>query len=206
VTTEKDKDHARGWLFVQKLMDEAEDERFDKLSEEEQLAELEKAGAKPSAEWDPDELLAMAAAHAAKTQGAAGKASVSTGEGVKDTGVGVKAPTAEPPKVPAAGGPITRIVPVRRRWLPALLAAAALGCAYIVFLIVRPPPPVMLPPPHLDPPERAAALRDDAKRDCAAHHWKDCLDELDEARALDPKGDESTEVKAMRASAKEWKP
>src|SRR5580704_7603610 len=39
------------------------------------------------------------------------------------------------------------------------------------------------------PPERAASLRAAASRACADSQWKECLDRLDDARAIDPVGD-----------------
>ena len=67
-------------------------------------------------------------------------------------------------------------------------------------------PPLVGHAPPDDPASRAAFLRDDAKQACAARDWKACTDALDQAAALDPKGDESAEVKAMRKSAEEGKP
>ena len=66
MSTEKKPDAARGWQFVETLLAEEEDERFEKLSEEEQLAELRSAGARAAGDWDAAELLAIAAGHAAK--------------------------------------------------------------------------------------------------------------------------------------------
>jgi DNA-directed RNA polymerase specialized sigma24 family protein len=52
------------------------------------------------------------------------------------------------------------------------------------------------------PSERAAALRASASKACAASQWKDCLDRLDEARALDPASDGDPTVRTLRDEAR----
>jgi hypothetical protein len=47
----------------------------------------------------------------------------------------------------------------------------------------------------------AANLRREATWKCADQFFDICLADLDRARALDPAGDETPEIKAMRAQA-----
>jgi hypothetical protein len=63
VNTPNKPDPARAWLFVQKLLDEEEIERIDKLSEEELDRELRAQGIEPSRLPSAEELLAKATAH-----------------------------------------------------------------------------------------------------------------------------------------------
>ncbi|HEY3815516.1 MAG TPA: hypothetical protein VGL81_00010 [Polyangiaceae bacterium] len=48
---------------------------------------------------------------------------------------------------------------------------------------------------------RRLELRRLAGADCDAERWDDCLAHLDEARALDPAGDEAPAVKQLRDAA-----
>jgi hypothetical protein len=47
----------------------------------------------------------------------------------------------------------------------------------------------------------AAELRDKASRDCAATRWKECVEELDQAKVIDPDGDREPEVAVERNKA-----
>ena len=90
---------------------------------------------------------------------------------------------------------------LRQGW--ARYAAYGSGLAVVVFLVVSfwdRPENVGAPnpgpgPAHHEPaaPERAAALRAAASKACADSQWRDCLDRLDEARALDPAGDRAVQ-------------
>jgi hypothetical protein len=53
----------------------------------------------------------------------------------------------------------------------------------------------------LAPPVRAAALRQEAREACQERTWSTCLDKLNEARALDPSGDQPPDVQSLRRSA-----
>ena len=55
-------DHARGWGYVEKLLDEEEDERIKSLREDELRAELRRGATDSGEEWSADELLARAEA------------------------------------------------------------------------------------------------------------------------------------------------
>ena len=59
---------------------------------------------------------------------------------------------------------------------------------------------------HPRPEPTAAALRDEALQACDAEEWDDCLEKLDEAKALDPEGDQAPEFEAARVRANEARP
>ncbi len=67
--------------------------------------------------------------------------------------------------------------------------------------ILPPAPPA---PPRPDP--RALALREQARKACAAYDSIGCEIALDEAKKLDPAGDDTPEVKAMREVIKNGDP
>ena len=56
------------------------------------------------------------------------------------------------------------------------------------------------------PPDAAEALREDASRACAVAQWEDCIEELDEARTLDPDGDARVEPMRQQAERALGKP
>ena len=182
-------DSARGWLYIQKLIEEADDERVAKLSDDELRAELETAGAMPAGEWDPDELVDMAAARAAQ-QEAAPEGSVA--KEANETTASVV--TAAPAPAPAAPK-FAPVVPIRRRWVPLALAAAA-GFVLVMFIkMAIPPPPVASVPSDRD---IAEGHRNAAEEVCAAKMWARCKAGLDEAAKLDPKGESEPRVQKMR--------
>jgi DNA-directed RNA polymerase specialized sigma24 family protein len=51
------------------------------------------------------------------------------------------------------------------------------------------------------PPKTAETLRHDALDACDTAQWRTCLDELDEARELDPAGDDAAEIRVARERA-----
>jgi len=96
--------------------------------------------------------------------------------------------------------------------IAAAAAAAAGGAIYAaVHHEPAPPPPSPQPTPTPEPstPEQpvvpdlvaAATWREKAVAACKAEQWRDCLTDLDHARALDPDGDDTPEVKATRMKA-----
>lgn len=100
---------------------------------------------------------------------------------------------------------------MKERWLAELAAAAALVMLGLVLWrllrkeepITQPGPeprpvPSSLPDPVLD---RARVLREMAFESCDRSAWKECLERLDEAKALDPAGDSDPRVGAARARA-----
>jgi hypothetical protein len=123
---------------------------------------------------------------------------------------------AEEDKPPDGRGALTTVVPIAARprprapWgitlLAAALGVAALGATVLLpkLLETRDARPVSLdaassstaspqPSPH--------AIRDGARQVCAERRWRECLDSLDAARALDPKGDADEWVQAARRAA-----
>ena len=96
-------------------------------------------------------------------------------------------------------------------WLAAAATFAVAGGALYATLhpsperMSRPPPkapsshaPVV---PPVDQLAVAAELRRKAAAACDAKQWSVCLAELDEARAVDPDGDDASTVKSLREKA-----
>jgi histidinol dehydrogenase len=107
--------------------------------------------------------------------------------------------------VPVAVAPVAAVVPPRSRKLRALVVvpsvlAMAAGVALVVKL-ATPPPPVGSAPPQDPNVVRAEAIRRTARDACQAQQWPLCIRELDEAKALDPEGDEDPDVQALRREA-----
>ena len=67
----------------------------------------------------------------------------------------------------------------------------------VVFLAIPMGGGVGSPRPQKDAP----ALRHDALAACDAGEWRECLDDLDEARDLDPDGDEAPAIREARERA-----
>jgi DNA-directed RNA polymerase specialized sigma24 family protein len=98
---------------------------------------------------------------------------------------------------------------MRQRWAMELAAVAAvLIVALIAWRLLREPQPTaedLTPVPEVVPGPKIAEgrkLRADALRQCEAEQWQRCIDGLDAAAKLDPKGDGSEAVKAARSSAR----
>ena len=94
-------------------------------------------------------------------------------------------------------------------WLAAATFVLAGGALYAT---LQSPPPVSHPPPpepstpapsvsSADDLSVAAELRRTAAAACDAKQWSVCLAELDEARAVDPDGDDALTVKSLREKA-----
>ena len=97
-------------------------------------------------------------------------------------------------------------VSAARPWRPraAVLVPIALALAAAVALVVeaqRSPPPVASPPRSETSAERAVSLRREAGEACGQQKWQACLEDLDEARALDAAGDQAPEIQALRRAA-----
>jgi hypothetical protein len=104
----------------------------------------------------------------------------------------------QPPKPSGAAAP-AKVIPLRRVRLVALLAAA-LGVFAVVLLVRRPDGDVTQGNPARRR-ELAAEHRAKASAECAASHWQACLDALDDAKDLDPAGDQDVSVRDLRRSA-----
>ncbi len=110
---------------------------------------------------------------------------------------------------------------MKERWLAELAAVAALGIVAVVAwgILSRGERPEATPrtapsapslPIGPEPPnsiERGRALRADALERCKREDWAGCLDGLDQARGLDPVGDQEPAVGALRSQARDglWK-
>jgi hypothetical protein len=180
VSTPEKPDPARGWLFIEKLLADDDPERLDKAGDEEVERQMREQGVTVSRVPTAEELLAKAAARAAKRSAGGSQAS----------GASVKA------------------LPVRRgmpKWV-ALLAAAAFGGLVVAVVMNQRETPVAHPRPHddsggqqeLTPEERAIRLREEAFMACGKRRWAECEIRLDEAKQLDPAGDTNPRVLAAR--------
>jgi hypothetical protein len=81
-----------------------------------------------------------------------------------------------------------------------LVAALLAGLALFLALRKNEPPPVAQPRPESSQ-QRAADFRDEAVVACDRHAWSQCLELLNEARALDPEGDRAERVQDLRRAA-----
>ena len=96
-------------------------------------------------------------------------------------------------------------------WLAAAATLAVAGAALYALdsspdRVGTPPPPPTPPPPapvvpSADDLAPAAELRRKAAVACEARQWRACLAGLDQARAVDPDGDEASTVKTLREKA-----
>jgi hypothetical protein len=101
---------------------------------------------------------------------------------------------------PGAGGPageasVTKLpgprrMSIRLRWGLTLAAALAAGVAAVA--LTPGATPVAAHRPSSVDADKAAALRDKAATECAAKNWKACLEDLDAAKALDPRGEDDS--------------
>ncbi|MGH7269039.1 MAG: hypothetical protein ACREJ3_01300 [Polyangiaceae bacterium] len=90
----------------------------------------------------------------------------------------------------------------RRRLVLALPLAASLAAgAAVAVNFASSSLPVGAGAPVSTPMIRAEALRREARDACDGRDRRTCLDKLDQARALDPKGDATPEVQSLRHSA-----
>jgi hypothetical protein len=85
---------------------------------------------------------------------------------------------------------------MRAPW--AVIATAAAGG--LSFLVQNGEPLVAKAPPHEDL-AAAESLRKKATNECGASQWAACVAHLNEARTLDPAGDEDARVREMRRVA-----
>jgi DNA-directed RNA polymerase specialized sigma24 family protein len=60
--------------------------------------------------------------------------------------------------------------------------------------------------PEVTPSQQAAVLRLRAADECAAEKWGLCIDDLDDARSLDPKGEAAPSVQELRRNAESHLP
>jgi len=175
------------WDALEQAGDEAELEEALALTPEERRRELVEAG------YDLDKIHASADAFFAANPSVAAAATEAL----------ARSPAPPAPRAPAPAAVVVA-GPPRRRMRPAVVVPIALVLAAGVALAIRaalPTPVLIAPPPDDTPAGRAAAMRADARRACEARRWQTCLDDLDQARSLDPAGDEAPEVQALRRAA-----
>lgn len=118
-------------------------------------------------------------------------------------------------QVPAAR--VRQRVSRMRRWMKERWAAELAAVAMLALLLVaawrllrdEPPvtrgpelPPTIAPEPPT-PLDRARSLRADAMKACERGAWRPCLDGLDQARGLDPEGEQAPAVGAARLRAED---
>jgi hypothetical protein len=181
VSTSDKPDTARGWQFVQKLLADEDVERLDDATDEEVERQMKAQGVRAARVPDVEKLVANVATRRDKYRDNAAKKAVAV---------------VRPPS--------------RTRWI-AWLAAAAIGAAVVVLVAKRqevialfhrePAPPRPLQKPEdiiLVRQERANALRREAFAACDQASWTLCEVRLDEARSLDPKGEEDPRVQEAR--------
>jgi DNA-directed RNA polymerase specialized sigma24 family protein len=99
---------------------------------------------------------------------------------------------------------------VRASWVA--YSAAALLCGLVVIFYYanqddnvaagRPDrdPDTSQSPPRSPAEQRAGAMRETGLRECERQDWKDCIDNLDAARSLDPAGENDPRVQKARAA------
>ncbi len=143
------------------------------MSDEEVEAELRKDG------FDPAKL-ASGEAHATDGEGAS--------RGMPETA-----------DKPVAEAKVAKVTPLVRRMRTATWLAAA------AFLLVAGAVATMNREDHVasSRAQQAAALRNDAKGECAKARWRACLDRLDQADRLNPEGAQAPAVKSLRKEAEE---
>jgi hypothetical protein len=196
VSTPDKPDHARGWLYVEKLLDEADDERIKKLSDDELRAEIRQgsmdateAEGNPATEWSADDFLARAEALA--------QATAPDGPVSNATPQGAPLPP-EPPPAPTTPkiAPVAPVVPIRRPWRTVGLLAAACFALFLIVKATQEPDIVAHPPTNR---ELAEAQRTAAEESCARKDWFACKASLDDAARLDPAGESEPRVQKARA-------
>lgn len=194
-------DPARAWKFVQKLLDDEEVERIEKLSDEELDTELRAHGRDPARLPSAEELLAKVEARAsAKAEARAGVTA--------EARAGVTAQKA----------PVVPLTPRKRMPWAVWIAAAILGALVLAFVATNGAAIVALfrgtdeirrddlgPPQREGVQQRALTLRDEAERACREKLWGACEDKLDEAMKLDAAGESEARVWNMRSAiAESW--
>jgi|HubBroStandDraft_1064217.scaffolds.fasta_scaffold113801_2 hypothetical protein len=188
-------DHARGWLFVEKLLAEEDARRVESLTDEELDKELRAGGYDPALVPSAEDLLARVEARA--TERAARE-------------------MASEAREPARVVVLSKRRPIRLT----LLLVAAMFALLLVVMAARDPavvaffkhdhPPAEIGPDNewapLKPPapptpaqKEAEALRDEAVTRCDHMQWSLCRFNLDYAKALDPAGEDSPRVQKARS-------
>jgi DNA-directed RNA polymerase specialized sigma24 family protein len=186
-----------------------------KVVDHHRRASRERAAEIPDLPVGPPPVEARALAQWAEKQAGASRDAKITLEWMAREGEGEKLESIAAEEKIAAATVRQRVSRMRRwmkeRWLAELAAAAALAAlALLLWRLFHKDEPIAVPEPRPEPstisPEappldRARALREKAFEDCDRAAWRACLDELDEAKKLDPAGDTDPKVGAARAKA-----
>jgi hypothetical protein len=107
--------------------------------------------------------------------------------------------SAPPPPRPPSVPPETRR---RLRWALVVPAIAIVGAVTaLVAGLTTTPAPAEKPATAATPEATAIGLRHEANEACTKHAWDQCLKLLNAARELDPAGEKTPEVKALRSLA-----
>jgi hypothetical protein len=180
-----------------------------KRNPEDILDEIESAPADDAAE----QVLAMSAEERMRELERAGVSEREIGAAVDAIHARMQAGGAGQDAAPRAGHVLTRRR-ARRTWLTAAAAVAAAASlvaitegAAIVAWVRGPekigPDSVHPAPPEPSPHEIAERKRDDAEKALGAELYGKCIQLLDEAREIDPAGDDEPRVRLLRATVKE---
>jgi hypothetical protein len=173
--------HAALWKELVDEAGEAEIERAASVSVEQAEAELAAAGFDVAAE---------------RAKANAFLEALERGESTASA----PAPAPAPASAPAPAKPRLRPRAVVVRLAEVALSAAA-GVALYAGLHQAPGPTSAHPAPSEADLALAVDLRRQAATACDAKQWSVCLADLDKARAVDPSGDDSGTVKALRDQA-----
>ena len=188
MTAPKDRDFARGWKYLEKLLaeEDAENEvaRIEKLGDDELFAELRQRGTDPSKIPTAEEFIARGKARAERRAAEAG--------GAAPEAIAVR--EAPPPLTPAAQR-MAPVIPIRRPWATALGLLVATFFIVCIFKMSIGPDPVATAPTDR---QIAEGDRDLALASCALKEWAACKRYLDEAARLDPKGESEPRVVTAR--------
>ena len=187
MTGSKKRTPAEAWDALKNMADEiADDEEIERvlaLSDEDLDKELADAG------LDPEKVRARGQA---------------LGEQLARAGASAPAPALAPAPAPAPGAAVVPLRPRRRATLRVLTALAATLCVLALVVGVLPRMRNLLGPENVGDgrkPPPADALRQPAFAACDAQRWAECLRLLDEARTIDPNGDQAPQVKEYRLKA-----
>jgi hypothetical protein len=174
-------DHARGWLFIEKLLLEEDLARLDKTTDEEVHRQMRAAGIEPEHTPTADELIEHALERAGKRK--------------------VVAPPLRPRRrewvvwlVAATIGAVALVLVVEKKEVVAWFHREPVE--------IGPDPDAKKPRPPT-PQERAATLRDEAFGSCSEALWAECGRKLDEAKQLDPAGESDLRVQGSRKAVKD---
>jgi len=211
-------DPARGWLYAEGLLLEDEIARLETMGTEPLDAELRAVGIDPERVPSLEELLARAAA-LAKTKEERGEVDHARGWAHMESLLAKDDPAPAADSVPlrarAREAALAAKTGASLPRLPAVwLAAAVVGAVLLVFAFMNGaaivavfkgeairPDDEWLPwerAPTRE--ERAASLREKAFAACDVAQWDPCQAKLDEARGIDPAGEEAPRVAAARSA------